>query len=330
MVKKKISRTRRRKKGRAKYKTASFKKKINQRSYDRKYMKVRAFVIARGRWKCGICNEFSSKLQVHHIRKWSTHRALRSKPSNLIALCKECHENIKDKEDRFRAMFMRKVRYQTALYKKQPLTLDQVRELDVNNKLLPEGFKPFKYKTSEQVKIKKAKEHYLRKFLRAAKSRCYDQRNRSYKTYGARGITIYEEWLENYDTFYKWIVENLGERPSPKHSLDRKNNDKGYFPDNLKWSTPEEQSQNRTTTVLEPYVVEVMFILFHKYKYTQSKLMYIMNLNNATIVSNVTNFKTHKNLTLKYKKLINKTVRNKKVFDRIKEYEEKIKDEDNN
>lgn len=327
MVKKKASRKRRPKKGRAKYKIASFKKKVNKRNYDRRYMKLRAYVIARGRWKCGLCNTFSSKLDVHHIRKWSTHRLLRTKATNLIAVCKKCHNNvIKNREDQFRGLFMRKVRYQTKLYKKEPLSLDEVREqLDVDNVLLPEGFKPFKYKTSEEVKIKKAKEHYLRKFWRAAKSRCSNPNNRSYKTYGARGIKVFKDWEDSYDTFYEWIIASIGERPTKFHSLDRVDNDRGYEPGNLKWSTPEEQGQNRTTTVLEPHVVEVIFILFHKYKYTQSKLMYLMDLNNATIVSNVTNFKTHKNVTLKYKSIISKAKKNTPIWNRIAEYEEKNK-----
>lgn len=317
MAKKRISKTRRKRKGRAKYKTTAFKKSANKRRYDRKYMKTRAFVIARGRWKCGICDNFSSTLEVHHIRKWSTHAALRNKARNLIAVCRKCHNGVlKNREDQFRGMLTRKVLYQTKLYRKEPLTLDEVRKLDVKKQLLPEGFKPFKYRTADEVKLKKAKEEYLRKFWRAAKARCHSKNNKNYKTYGARGITVYKEWREDYKTFAKWVQENLGDRPTNKHSLDRKDNDKGYEPDNLRWATPKQQAQNRTTTVLEQYVVEVIFILYHKYKYKQSKLMYLMDLNSNTIVRNVTHFKTFKNITIKYKPI----VKDKKILKEMEDY----------
>lgn len=316
----------RRRKGRAKYKTATFKKSVNKRNYDRKYMKTRAFVIARGRWKCGVCDNFSSKLQVHHIRKWSSHPLLRAKSSNLIAVCRKCHDGVlKNREDQFRGMLMRKVRYQERLYKKEPLTLDQVRELDVKNQLLPEGFKPFKYKTKEQLKIQKAKEFYLRKFWRLCKSRCYNQNSKSYKDYGGRGIVMFEEWRQSYDKFLTWISENLGPRPSNRYSLDRIDNEKGYFPDNLRWATPEQQGQNRRTTILEQYAAEAIFILYHKYGLKQSKLMYLMDLNSHTVVRGVVTFVTFKNVTLKYKDLVKNIPKNRPILGRIKEYEEEMK-----
>jgi 5-methylcytosine-specific restriction endonuclease McrA len=336
MAKKKASRKinvqrRKRKKGRAKYKTASFKKSVNKRNYDRKYMKTRAFVIARGRWKCGICDNFSSKLQVHHIRKWSSHPLLRTKSNNLIAVCRKCHDGVlKNREDQFRGMLMRRVRYQEKLYKKEPLTLDQVRELDTKNQLLPEGFKPFKYRTKEEVKIQKAKEFYLRKFWRLCKARCYNKNSKSYKDYGGRGIVMFEEWHQSYDKFLTWISENLGPRPSERYSLDRIDNDKGYFPDNLRWATPEQQGQNRRTTVLETYVAEAIFILHHKYGLKQSKLMYLMDLNSHTVVRGVTTFVTFKNVTVKYKSLVKDTPKNKAILDRIKEYEESMAIEQQN
>jgi hypothetical protein len=73
-------------------------------------------------------------------------------------------------------------------------------------------------------------------------SRCYDPTQRFYKDYGGRGIAICDEWLNSFDDFYFWAVSS---GYSAKLSIDRKDNDKGYSPDNCKWSTAKEQAQNR-------------------------------------------------------------------------------------
>lgn len=78
-------------------------------------------------------------------------------------------------------------------------------------------------------------------------SRCYCKSNISYKNYGGRGIAVCNEWKEDFLTFYHYIKENLGDRPTKQHSLDRINNDSNYEPGNVKWSTPFEQAQNRRT-----------------------------------------------------------------------------------
>lgn len=59
-----------------------------------------------------------------------------------------------------------------------------------------------------------------------------------YNKYGGRGITVYEPWkvFENF-------LRDMGERPDNK-SLDRIDTDKGYTPDNCRWSTKSEQMRN--------------------------------------------------------------------------------------
>ena len=71
------------------------------------------------------------------------------------------------------------------------------------------------------------------------KERCLNKSHKSYKDYGGRGITICREWMK-FENFYK----DMGDRP-PKKTLDRINNDKGYFKKNCKWSTSKEQSNNK-------------------------------------------------------------------------------------
>ena len=74
--------------------------------------------------------------------------------------------------------------------------------------------------------------------------RCINPKDFAYKDYGGRGIKVFKAWLD-YDEFEKYIQEKLGTRPSLKHSLDRIDNDGGYFPNNIKWSTYKEQARNK-------------------------------------------------------------------------------------
>ena len=72
--------------------------------------------------------------------------------------------------------------------------------------------------------------------------RCNQPTHPRYGDYGGRGITLY--W-EDREAFKQYILTTLGERPSALHSLDRKNNNKGYEPGNLRWATKKQQSDNR-------------------------------------------------------------------------------------
>ena len=75
------------------------------------------------------------------------------------------------------------------------------------------------------------------------KTRCYNKKFPKYRTHGARGITVCERWRNSFEAF----IEDMGPRPSPAHSLDRKNNDGDYEPDNCRWATAQEQASNRST-----------------------------------------------------------------------------------
>lgn len=71
--------------------------------------------------------------------------------------------------------------------------------------------------------------------------RCYDPNDIGYDNYGARGITVCDEWLNNFEAFLRY----MGLRPSSKHSIDREKNDRGYEPGNCHWATAAEQANNR-------------------------------------------------------------------------------------
>lgn len=70
------------------------------------------------------------------------------------------------------------------------------------------------------------------------KGRCADP---SAKSYGARGITVCDEWRHDFMAF----LNHVGKKPSPKHTIERIKNDVGYEPGNVRWATSAEQCINR-------------------------------------------------------------------------------------
>lgn len=78
------------------------------------------------------------------------------------------------------------------------------------------------------------------------KQRCYNQNNPSWKHYGGRGITVCESWLESFNNF----LSDMGEKPSPKHSVGRIDNDQPYSPWNCRWETSKQQGRNKRKTFL--------------------------------------------------------------------------------
>lgn len=92
-----------------------------------------------------------------------------------------------------------------------------------------------------------AKYNNLFKRYHNMKNRCHNKNNRNYHRYGGRGIKVCEEWINSYEVFKEWSLEN-GYKPTL--SIDRIDNNKGYSPDNCRWTTREVQSTNKRNSVL--------------------------------------------------------------------------------
>lgn len=79
---------------------------------------------------------------------------------------------------------------------------------------------------------------------KAILQRCTNPKAKAYKNYGARGITICEEWID-FNNFLKWSLEN---GYSEELELDRIDNDKGYYPSNCRWCSVLVNNHNRRIT----------------------------------------------------------------------------------
>lgn len=84
--------------------------------------------------------------------------------------------------------------------------------------------------------------HPLYRVYHSMRDRCYRKTDKEYPNYGARGIDICQEWLNSFENFYSWAMQNGYEHGL---SIDRIDVNKGYTPDNCRWVDFKQQAQNK-------------------------------------------------------------------------------------
>lgn len=93
--------------------------------------------------------------------------------------------------------------------------------------------------------------------------RCTNPAALKYPSYGARGITVCERWLK-----FEGFLEDMKERPSNRHTIERKDNNGNYEPSNCIWATMHVQSRNKTNTVNHTFRGETMCVSDWAEKYS--------------------------------------------------------------
>jgi hypothetical protein len=79
--------------------------------------------------------------------------------------------------------------------------------------------------------------------------RCNRPSNSAYADYGGRGITVCDSWVNSFESFYA----DMGDPPTPKHSIDRREVNGDYEPSNCRWATMTEQARNRRNNKILTY-----------------------------------------------------------------------------
>lgn len=107
------------------------------------------------------------------------------------------------------------------------------------------------------------------------KERCYYPNSISYHLYGARGITMCDDWLHDYLSFYNWAISN---GYSDELSIDRIDNNGNYEPSNCRWATRTTQANNRRTNVR---------IMYNGESHTISEWSRIFNIKQPTLYQRI-------------------------------------------
>lgn len=159
-----------------------------------------------------------------------------------------------------------------------------------------------RYKQSKKYKQKyySNPNNRLKYIYSSMLSRCYNPQNISYKNYGAKGIKVCKEWLNNPQSFYDWANKN-GFKYSPNKngrntiSLDRIDYNNNYSPENCRWVDDNTQQNNRSDNIYYEYNGEkdTLKNWCIKLNIPYAKMYYRINSKNKTFNQALTGLKYH-------------------------------------
>lgn len=142
-----------------------------------------------------------------------------------------------------------------------------------------------KYEHLSTHKLSKTSEY---KSWQSMKDRCYNNNNHSFKDYGGRGIKVCDEWLDSFECF----LNDIGKKPSKKHSIERLDVNKGYYKSNCVWATNKQQSNNRRCNY---------FLTYNGITKTRSEWADLIGVNVRTLASRCRANKSIEQILKEYK-----------------------------
>jgi hypothetical protein len=124
--------------------------------------------------------------------------------------------------------------------------------------------------------------------------RCYNKLDNAYSRYGERGITVCNEWKNDFKTFYDWAISNGWNEGL---YIDRINNDGNYEPINCRFVSSAESAQNRSrNTLTKEKVLEIRKYYKVNESLTNSKMAKIFKIKRPTMYDVLNNI-TWKNIS---------------------------------
>ncbi|MCK5607583.1 helix-turn-helix domain-containing protein [Candidatus Pacearchaeota archaeon] len=124
------------------------------------------------------------------------------------------------------------------------------------------------------------KKHPLFQILRNMKARCQNKNYISYHRYGGRGISICKEWLDDPQEFFTWGFANGWKRGL---EIDRIDNDGGYSPENCRFTTRQQNCNNRSTTKLSYELADTIRKTYRKSGKSQEETAKDFGVSRSTI-----------------------------------------------